>query len=239
MASKASDVERLCQLGALCIGPRSGKRPKVPDPDSDIEEQGGSDLYSTQEELDQDNAFQQGAGSTMSNKSNFQMAKERHEALKQVERLQKENKELRQKIKPGYPFPYPGMTEQNIKRVEYEGGTVWEGRLKNGLIEGHGKIFEKNEYGQPQLEIEGEFKNGRLNGQGTEYGGDGSVHTGTYVNGDRQGYGVIRYTRGIKKGDKYEGDFVDDYFSGQGKYTFSDGRVVEGIFSGGRFPNDS
>jgi len=246
MASKASDVERLCQLGALCIGPKSsGKKfnqrhhpfPDSYSDDSDVEGLGSSADFSTQKELNQDTLFKQRTGTTMENKSNFQMAKERHEALEEVKRLQKENEELRQKFKPGNLYLH--MEEQNIKRVEYEDGMVWEGRLKNGLIEGRGKLFGKNEHGQLQLEIEGEFKNGQLHGQGTEYAEDGSVHTGTYLNGMRQGYGVINYGSGRRKGDKYEGNFVNDFFSGPGKYTFSDGRVVEGIFSGGDFPKDS
>jgi len=59
---------------------------------------------------------------------------------------------------------------------------------------------------------------------------DGSVYTGTLVDGRREGHGVWRATTG-----SYEGQWVSDQQSGEGRQTWTDGRIYEGQFRYGKF----
>ena len=49
----------------------------------------------------------------------------------------------------------------------------------------------------------GEWKNGKLNGNGIYY---------------------------LKNGERFEGNFIDDKYNGYGKYYYNDGEFLEGIF---------
>lgn len=55
---------------------------------------------------------------------------------------------------------------------------------------------------------------------------NGSSYTGHWENNMRHGHGVAIN----QEGDKFEGNFHKDLKDGQGKLTFADGRVIEGIW---------
>ena len=76
-----------------------------------------------------------------------------------------------------------------------------------------------------QLCIEGdcEDKNGIM------INADGSKYTGSFVNGEPHGQGVLEY----RNGDKYEGSFAEGLSHGYGAYFWSNGDVYEGEFSKG------
>lgn len=59
---------------------------------------------------------------------------------------------------------------------------------------------------------------------------DGSTYTGYVVDGQRQGYGVYNSLSGL-----YEGQWQADVQHGNGRQTWSDGRVYEGEFGFGKF----
>ncbi|CAE7533162.1 Morn1 [Symbiodinium natans] len=59
---------------------------------------------------------------------------------------------------------------------------------------------------------------------------DGSTYTGMIKNGKRHGHGVWQ-----SKSCQYEGQWKEDQQDGNGRQTWSDGRVYEGQFHKGRF----
>ena len=60
-------------------------------------------------------------------------------------------------------------------------------------------------------------------GEGTMKYLDGSVYTGNWVDGVRQGHGKMTYDNGT-----YDGEWLNDKKNGEGKYTWNDGRIYEG-----------
>lgn len=72
----------------------------------------------------------------------------------------------------------------------------------------------------------GNYKNGKMHGQGTILFKNGNKYVGNFVDGHMNGKGTFTYA----DGDKYVGDFKDDLMHGKGKLTFSDGGSYEGDF---------
>ena len=73
----------------------------------------------------------------------------------------------------------------------------------------------------------GEFKGGRLNGEGTLYNEDGGRYEGGWKDGWYKGQGTY-YT---KDGDKYTGQWDD--WKGQGEIKYKDGKMYTGHWNGG------
>lgn len=76
---------------------------------------------------------------------------------------------------------------------------------------------------------EGEVKDGKRHGKGTNIGLYGVKYVGDWVDGVAEGYGV--YTE--LNGTKYEGQWKSGAPHGQGKAVYSDGSTYEGSFAGG------
>ena len=45
------------------------------------------------------------------------------------------------------------------------------------------------------------------------------------MNGKLNGVGMLTFVNGELNGDRYEGEFEDDWYCGKGIYTFADGRI--------------
>mmetsp|Transcript_41147 Transcript_41147/g.86419 ORF Transcript_41147/g.86419 Transcript_41147/m.86419 type:complete len:972 (+) Transcript_41147:1-2916(+) len=133
-------------------------------------------------------------------------------------------------------------------------GSVYTGSFFNGLFHGRG-MLEDEERSHVYF---GEFENGECSGEGDEKFPDGSRFKGEYKNSKRNGTGVyfnpngselyngewhedLRHGKGKlhyhhREGEdgsllwegSYEGDFFRDKFSGNGKYTYTDGTSIEG-----------
>ncbi|MDI1243534.1 MAG: hypothetical protein PSX80_16610 [bacterium] len=73
---------------------------------------------------------------------------------------------------------------------------------------------------------EGDFVNGKREGRGVLLFKSGGVYTGQFVNDLPNGKGK----KTSISGDTYEGDFVNDKFVGNGTYTFKAGHVYTGQF---------
>ncbi|MEK7877990.1 MAG: hypothetical protein AAB325_17585 [Pseudomonadota bacterium] len=78
--------------------------------------------------------------------------------------------------------------------------------------------------------VVGEFKDGKLNGQGTESFPDGQKYVGQYRDGKRNGQGTLTYGNGAT----YIGGFKDDKYDGQGNLKFPDGTTYIGEHRDGR-----
>jgi len=79
----------------------------------------------------------------------------------------------------------------------------------------------------------GEFKNGKMHGQGTYTSGGkwkGQVYVGEYKEGKRSGQGTMT----LKNGGNYVGEWKDDKPHGLGKETWENGQVYRGGYKEGK-----
>lgn len=76
---------------------------------------------------------------------------------------------------------------------------------------------------------EGERKNGLPHGQGVMKYKNGGVYRGAWVNGVRQGWGIMDWGR-----ERYEGNWFNDKEHGNGFYRYYDGREYQGEWKGGK-----
>ena len=132
-------------------------------------------------------------------------------------------------------------------KTDYERFAKWHncwGRYKFEFLEGFkGDV------------LEGEWRNGNLNGQGTHYflannQFRGDKYVGGVKDGKKSGQGTYTYANGGKyvgdwkddkydgqgtdilaNGNKYVGEWKGNKKDGRGAYTFADGRVKEGIWA--------
>jgi hypothetical protein len=153
--------------------------------------------------------------------------------------------------------------------IKNSDGSTYTGSMLNGMKNGFGTLESINS----KCIYSGSWLNDERHGQGIEknrtkvYNGewkhnimDGyccvnifriGVFTGTYIQGERRGFGVMNYhngarytgnwTHGLKDGNGlwenpggtyvlYDGNFVMDEFNGIGKLTFLNGSVYTGEF---------
>ena len=81
------------------------------------------------------------------------------------------------------------------------------------------------------MEDLGEFKDNKLNGQGTWTGDNGDIYVGELKEGKFHGQGTFTFSNG----NKYVGDWKDSYQNGQGTLTYSDGGKYVGEWKDGDF----
>ena len=96
--------------------------------------------------------------------------------------------------------------------------------LSGNCSNGYGKFI----YDDGDI-YEGDFVNGKREGQGTYTSKSGKVHIGRFANNQPNGKGKLKYP----DGENYEGDFVNGKFEGQGTYNFKNGEVYVGQFANG------
>ena len=77
---------------------------------------------------------------------------------------------------------------------------------------------------------DGEYKYGKLNGQGTYTSQDGKKYVGEFKDGKHEGQGIFTWPNG----NKYFGDFKDDEPDGQGTYSWANGNKYVGEFKLGK-----
>ncbi|XP_052757842.1 LOW QUALITY PROTEIN: alsin [Galleria mellonella] len=142
-----------------------------------------------------------------------------------------------------------GKTHGN-GRLEWPDGKLYVGQFQLNALCGHGKmeiptvgIYEgqwkdnlQNGYGVMKYVTgdiyEGYFKDGQPHGHGIKKQGDftsssATIYTGEWVNGVKQGYGVMD---DIGKGEKYLGNWSDNKKHGCGLIVTLDGIYYEGLF---------
>jgi len=116
-----------------------------------------------------------------------------------------------------------------------------------------GCYIKKDETGMEVWKYEGEWMHGQRHGIGTLRLPSGSTYKGEWKNGDRDGRGYLvfvnpsssyydgefksgkRHGKGLCvwvagqwKGDRYYGDWENDFMHGYGRYTFASGAFYEG-----------
>jgi hypothetical protein len=110
-------------------------------------------------------------------------------------------------------------------------GDVMEGEFRNGNLNGQGTYYYLANNGFKGQKYVGEFKDGKKRGQGTFTFPNGEKYVGEFKEDQSNGQGTYTHANG----DKYVGEVKDWQFHGKGTYSFADGRVQEGIFENGNF----
>ncbi|GMH97862.1 hypothetical protein TrVE_jg3188 [Triparma verrucosa] len=101
----------------------------------------------------------------------------------------------------------------------------YEGSFKGGLFDGEGKYVDLN-----NNVYVGHFVNGVKNGRGVmKYNDNVSEYDGCWVNNKRTGHGTFK-----GKNQEYKGEWKDDYQHGYGKMT-TESEEYEGEFEGGKY----
>lgn len=99
----------------------------------------------------------------------------------------------------------------------------YQGEWLNDVFHGQGIIFlnDKSKFAKKQ---EGEFKDGKMNGNGTTYLTTGSKYIGEHKEGKFNGKGAYYWVDGTR----YEGEFENNDKNGKGSYHWPDGSIYEG-----------
>ena len=116
---------------------------------------------------------------------------------------------------------------KGVSRV-YENGifiSSYEGEWKDGKPHGQGTES------QSSYVYEGGWKDGIKNGLGTFNKANGDIYVGELKDGKFNGQGTFSYA----EGDSYVGEMKNGLFHGQGTFTFTDGSKYVGEFKEGKF----
>lgn len=102
----------------------------------------------------------------------------------------------------------------------------WTGACPRGPAEGPGEArFAWTQDGAARATtVTGNFRRGRIEGEGTAVAPGGERYTGGFRDGRGNGRGRILFPNG----NTYEGGIVDDRAQGRGVYTFTNGDRYEG-----------
>ncbi|HEY9113620.1 MAG TPA: hypothetical protein VIN10_02915 [Bacteroidales bacterium] len=122
-------------------------------------------------------------------------------------------------------FYFSGYGQEECKVLVPELVGTYEGKCKKGLANGKGKAVGKDTY-------EGQFTKGLPDGSGTYYWANGDVYQGDWLNGMREGVGILTFQyqekdsvlAGLWKKDEYKGPVPAkpkvNYMTGVDRYTF-------------------
>jgi len=118
----------------------------------------------------------------------------------------------------------------------WSNGDIYKGEWRNDDLHGVGSYY----YGQGSEwagdYYVGEWKYGLFDGQGTYTYFDGGIIKGEWKQGMVNGQAIQTFGASSEwVGDKYVGEYKDNYFNGQGTYTYYDGTIVSGIWRDGQF----
>ena len=107
----------------------------------------------------------------------------------------------------------------------YSSGDYYEGEFVNGKKEGEGKLI----YSNGNI-YEGSFLGGFPNGKGKLTQTDNDIYEGEWKNGKINGQGIRLHNNG----DKYVGNHLNDVRSGKGLYLFINGDSYNGNWVNGK-----
>ena len=117
-------------------------------------------------------------------------------------------------------------SDKKIKRIANFTGEYGSTPGKRGG-KGVSRVYENGIF---ISSYEGEWKDGKPHGQGTE-SQSSYVYEGGWKDGIKNGHGTFSYT----EGDSYVGELKNSLFHGQGTFTFTDGSKYVGEFKEGKF----
>ncbi|KAL9187266.1 hypothetical protein ACHAXT_001369 [Thalassiosira profunda] len=151
-------------------------------------------------------------------------------STEEVQDAQKSLKEAeeRWKVIPINDDSEPESENENKKRFcDSDGGFyrwgTYDGELnEDGLRHGKGKMT----YDDDGEWYDGNWENGKREGQGTCRDADGDVYEGHWKNGLQEGKGKTTYA----DGDVHEGNYKDGNWNGRGTYYWKNGEVEVGKY---------
>ena len=116
------------------------------------------------------------------------------------------------------------QSDINLKRVEYDGGDVYEGEILNGKRHGHGTYtWSDGSF------YDGEWKDGKKDGNGKQSHPDGSCYDGGWKDDKMDGFSVLVYSNQ----SRYEGHWSEGNENGHGMLTFANGNSYDGEWKDG------
>ena len=136
--------------------------------------------------------------------------------------------------------------------ADYESGVTYVGEFKKGQRSGSGISSTSD----GSSSYDGQWSNGKFNGQGTFIFSDGVKYVGQWKNGEYDGQGTLTYPEGsytgqwkngkrngqglatLKAGGGYSGQWKDGAMSGKGAYTDENGVILIGIWAEGKLIRD-
>tara|TARA_R110002153_G_scaffold260884_1_gene421102 strand:+ start:175 stop:1896 length:1722 start_codon:yes stop_codon:yes gene_type:complete len=135
-------------------------------------------------------------------------------------------------LSAGASFALPACPSDQTKRYHncfgtytFASGEKYVGEYKDGKMDGQGTLtFASGD------EYVGEYKDGEKNGQGTYTWANGEKYVGEWKDDKTNGQGVRTYANG----DKYVGENKDGKKNGQGTYTFPNGEKYVGEYKDGK-----
>lgn len=120
-------------------------------------------------------------------------------------------------------YTYTGELKNGVPNgmgvAQYSNGTVtrYVGNFVNGFYNGKGvMLFENGAF------LCGTWKNGKLNGKGTNLTNDGQLYIGDFLNGLKNGQGILFY----KDNGFVKGGFANDKLNGRCIYLWADGKIL-------------
>ena len=114
--------------------------------------------------------------------------------------------------------------QAEFKRIEYDGGDVFEGYFLNGKENGHGTYtWSDGSF------YDGEWKDGKKDGNGKQSHPDGSCYDGGWKDDKMDGFGVLVYSNQ----SRYEGHWSEGNENGHGMLTFANGNSYDGEWKDG------
>eukprot|EP00927_Polykrikos_kofoidii_P036617 TRINITY_DN30919_c0_g1_i2.p1 TRINITY_DN30919_c0_g1~~TRINITY_DN30919_c0_g1_i2.p1 ORF type:complete len:369 (+),score=66.54 TRINITY_DN30919_c0_g1_i2:60-1166(+) len=117
-----------------------------------------------------------------------------------------------------------------IGECTFADGNFYRGNWCRGRLEGDGAMCFAN-----KDEYLGQWRNGGMHGIGIFWTcANSAVYRGELANGKRDGKGLWRLEHKDGTFEEYDGEFAKDEMHGSGKYTYADGKVVEGTWFEGK-----
>ena len=116
------------------------------------------------------------------------------------------------------------------KHFDEKGKMFIDGEFKNGELNGKAtRIYFKG--GEQTYKYIGDFKNSKRDGFGTLFFPDGNIYyKGEFKDDKVHGDG----TANLRDGRKYQGQFEEGAISGLGIMTYPDGKVIKGVWVKGK-----
>jgi len=123
-----------------------------------------------------------------------------------------------------------GVAECQKRIMVFPDGSYYEGQISNNGFNGKGKFISS------QVTYDGEWKNNRPDGQGTEIFKDTSTYTGNFKLGKKDQKGVFTW---LSNNKKYDGYFKNGEMHGRGILSIPSSGSSQNVSSNfeGRFEN--
>lgn len=137
-----------------------------------------------------------------------------------------------------------GDCQQGEGTLEFKtpwGEGFYRGGFENGQFHGYGRLELPISFLNKEVYV-GDWRDGKRDGRGTHWNGEGNLYIGQWRNDKRHGQGSYffnlprweenRHTEFWLKDntENYTGEFVNDHYQGQGVYRWPDGQRYEGGF---------